>query len=341
MITNKQVSKVVSLLDEIVKEYKEESEQKKRDWRTYEQRVAQRLKVAFRELKPLVHEAVQTIQVVKEETRGAKPILSLEQKVLTLLLKHLIGKSNRTMSFMVILFSWLSDVDVSYKTIERLYDDPHVLLALHNLHVLLLKKKGVKSVNCGGDGTGYSLTVKKNYCSEAQKLKDKVKENASAESKKKKRRKALFMYSFELMDIDTRMYIGCGSSMKSEKQAFLKAIEMVKSTEVILNSVRLDRYFSGQRYTKLFEEKFGNVKMFVIPKKGQTIRGSPEWKKMLQRFVDDTKEFLTEYYQRNQSESGFSEDKKRVGWKLGQKRSDRLDTANTLTHLWHNLYWLG
>jgi len=45
-----------------------------------------------------VHEAISTIKIVKGETRGAKPQLTLEQKVLALLLKHLIGKSNRNMS---------------------------------------------------------------------------------------------------------------------------------------------------------------------------------------------------------------------------------------------------
>jgi transposase len=50
--------------------------------------------------------------------------------------------------------------------------------------------------------------------------------------------------------------------------------------------------------------------------------------------------YLHEYYKRNQSESNFAEDKRRIGWKLGQKRDDRIDTANILTSLWHNLYWL-
>jgi len=26
---------------------------------------------------------------------------------------------------------------------------------------------------------------------------------------------------------------------------------------------------------------------------------------------------------------------------VGQKREDRIDTADGLTTLWHNLYWLG
>ncbi|MFH1052780.1 MAG: ISNCY family transposase, partial [Candidatus Woesearchaeota archaeon] len=39
--------------------------------------------------------------------------------------------------------------------------------------------------------------------------------------------------------------------------------------------------------------------------------------------------------------SGFSEDKKRTGWKIFQKRADRIDTANAGICIWHNLFWYG
>jgi transposase len=342
-ITTKEVHKITEIIDDIIEEYKEESQPQKRDWRTYEQRVSRRLQTAFRELKPLVQEAVSTIQKEKGETRGAKSILTLEQKVLALLLKHLIGKSNREMSFMLIVFSWLSGIDVSYKTIERLYSDPEVNLALHNLHIIILRKKGVKEADCGGDGTGYGLTIKKHYRSEAQKLKDKIKEAKTQNKKSKKsksKKKAMFVYSFALIDINTRMYIAYGSSIKSEKEAFLSATKMLEHVDIKINSLRLDKYFQ-QSYVKLIEEKFGKVKFFIIPKKNATVRGSWEWKRMLARFVEDVKAFLKEYFQRNQSESAIAEDKKRIGWKLGQKRVDRIDTAICLTGLWHNLYWLA
>ena len=73
---------------------------------------------------------------------------------------------------MLAIFSMLSGIDVLYKTVERLYSDNETLMALHNLHVLILKKNGVKNSDATGDGTGYSLTVKKNYESYAQKLKE-------------------------------------------------------------------------------------------------------------------------------------------------------------------------
>jgi transposase len=344
-ITTKEVRELTSILDDIIEEYKEESIPQKRDWRTYEQRVARRLQTAFKELKPLVQEAVKSIKTVNGETRGSKPILTLEQKVLALLLKHLIGKSNRDMSFMLIVFSWLTDVDVSYKTIERLYSDQEVILVLYNLHVLILKKKGIKDADCGGDGTGYGLSIKKHYATEAQKLKDKIK-TASGQNKKtkknktKKRKKTLFIYSFAMIDIKTRMYLAYGTSFKSEKEAFICAINMLEEVDIDINSLRLDRYYQ-QAYVEYLEDRLGKVKFYIIPKKNATIRGSWEWKRMLYRLVEDPKGFLKEYFQRNQSESGIAEDKKRTGWRLGQKKPDRVNTANILTHLWHNLYWLA
>ncbi len=337
-ITTKEVRDSVAMLDDIIKEYKKEHPEKERNWRTYEQRFAERLKTAFKELKPLTHEAASSIQFASGETRGAKPVLNPEQRTLAVLIKHIVGKSNRSMASMFVIFSLLSDIDVSYKTVERFYSDPEVIAVLHNLHALILRKKGVKEIDGSGDGTGYSLTIKTHYASAAQKLKEKIKD---ADTQSKERKKTLFIYSFALMDIKTRMYAGFGTSFKSEKKAYLFAMEMAKETGIKINSLRLDRYFSGQSTAEFLVENFGEMDLFLIPKSNATIKGSWSWKRMLFRFVNGTTEYLEKYFQRNQSESGIAEDKKRTGWRLGQKRPDRINTANMLTHVWHNLYWLG
>lgn len=339
-LKTKDVREVVQLLDEIIEEYKEEKPEKKQDWRTYEQQLANRIKTAIRELEPLIIEATSSIEVIKGETRGRKPKLTLKQKVELLLLKHLIEKSNREMSNMLVIFSLLSDIDVSYKSVERLYSDEGVLLALLNLHTLILKKKGVSNPDCSGDGTGYSLTIKQHYASAAQKLKDKSNKKAKKKSNKKSKKMGRFIFSFRLMDLDTRMYIGFGISLKSEQEAFYKAMEIVGSTGV--GSMRLDRYYALQSYVKYIEDLFGkDVMVYVIPKKNATIKGSLKWKKVLEGFVADTKGFLGEYFKRNQSESGISEDKRRFGWKIPQRRLDRIETHNFCTSLWHNMLWLG
>jgi transposase len=207
--TNRELSSVLEVLDEIIDNYKESTEPKKRDWRTYEQQVSQRIRIALRDLEPLIDEAISCLMISKNETRGRKPILSLKQKVELLLLKHLFMKSNREMSDMLMVFSMLSDIDVSYKTVERLYSDEEVILVLHNIHALLMKKKGVSRPNCTGDGTGYTLTISKHYATESSKLKEKS-------NKKSKSKFEKFVFSFKLLDLETRMYIAYGTSFRTQ-----------------------------------------------------------------------------------------------------------------------------
>ena len=121
---------------------------------------AKRIRDAIKSLGPLIHEAVSAIHV-DDSGPGRPSVLTLEQKVKLLLIKQLVGKSNREFAYMLEIFSMISYI--SYKTVERLYSDELVMMALHNLHVLLLKKKGIKESDATGDGTGYSLTVKKNH----------------------------------------------------------------------------------------------------------------------------------------------------------------------------------
>lgn len=333
---SKEVRATVARLNRIVDEYKEEQPVKKRDWRTYEQQYYARLRICFAELSPLIKKAVKSIKIVKTEKRGNEPKLSLEQKVILLLLKQICIKSNRNMAGMMVLFTWLTSIDISYKTVERLYSDHLVQMALFNLHILLLKKKGIKNIECAGDGTGYTLLIKEHYASYAQKLKDNAKENNPKEQKKIK-----CVYSFAIIDINSRMYVAYGTSLKSEQEAFFHAVEMLKSIDIQIKSMRLDRYFSGEFYVNLLLEQIGNMKFFIVPKSNVANIGLGEWGKMLSRFVEDTKLFLKDYFQRNQSESGFSEDKKRTGWKIFQKKPERIDTANAVIYAWHNLFWLG
>jgi len=347
-ITTKEVRSVTGMLDDIIEEYKVDQPKSKRDWRTYEQQLTQRIRTAIRNLEPLIDEAISSLQIVKGETRGRKPILTVKQKVQLLLLKHLFERSNREMSNVLVAFSMLSGIDVSYKTIERLYSDEEVMLVLMNLHALILKKKGVNDPDCCGDGTGYSVTIKKHYASDSKTLKNKKNEPAkksekpedTKEGKIKSKKSAPYIFSFRLMDLDTRLYTGYGTSQKSEQEAFFKAMNM--AVEVGAGSIRLDRYYSCQEYVRLMEKMFGkDVKIYLIPKKNATIKGSLKWKKIMHDFVNDTSGFLGEFFRRNQSESGFSEDKRRFGWMIAQRRYDRINSSNFCTTLWHNMFWMG
>jgi len=92
-----------------------------------------------------------------------------------LLIKQLVGESNGMFANMLTAFSMISDMDVPCRAVERPCSDPEVILAIRSLHVLILSKKGARESDATGDGTGYSLTIKRNYESYAQELKDRAK----------------------------------------------------------------------------------------------------------------------------------------------------------------------
>ena len=63
-----------------------------------------------------VNEAVSAIHILPRA--GHPHSLTLEQRVKLLLIKQLVGESNRMFANMLVIFSMISGIDVSYKTIE-------------------------------------------------------------------------------------------------------------------------------------------------------------------------------------------------------------------------------
>lgn len=318
--------KLKELENHLLEQYKKQHTQKEKDYTEYEKKFKERFKNAMNNLDPLIEKSTTTLKFYRG--KGDKPTLKVDQKLRLLLLSQLAGKSNRMMAYMTKIFSLLTGIDRSYKTIERLYSDHEVEAALFNLWILTLKKKGVKEVDSCGDATGFGLFISKHYASHAQKLKDKVKDGENT--------KKSFAYKFSLMDLKTKMYVCFGTSLISEAKAFHKAMEMLKQMDIKIKSIRLDRYYSFPCYAKLFPE----AKFYIIPRKDAKPGHGTEWLHALQSFVWDTMNHLEEYFKRNNSEANFGGDKKMFGWRVRQKREDRIDTALFCRDIWHNLFRL-
>lgn len=108
---------------------------------------------------------------------------------------------------------------------------------------------------------------------------------------------------------------------------------MIKNIDVKIDSVRLDKYYSFLSYV----DRFGKSKVYVITRKNASLIDSWRWKDTMEEFVNDTMAYLGQYFLRNNFESGFSAEKRWFGWKVGQKRDDRISTALNCTGVWHNL----
>ena len=296
-IWEKHISNKLKELEKIIlpvyrEKSKKEREERGIDYALYELEFRKRIKHAIKTVNPITNEAVNCL--VFHRGRRNKPALKAHEKLRLILIHQLFGKSNRNMSCMLLLFSLMTGVDVSYKTIERLYSDAETEAALFNLLVLMLRKKKVFEIDCCGDGTGYSLFISKHYLSEVNKLKDKVKEQDIKNEKKS------FVFKFALMDLKTRMYVCYGTSLKSEKDAFNKAMTMLKRLDVSIKSIRLDRYYSNPCDVKQFPDS----KVYIIPKKNAGLGHGDEWLNAMKSFVENTLNHIEEYFQRVNSENG-------------------------------------
>jgi len=123
------------------------------------------------------------------------------------LFARLMNKSNRDIEEVLELFELFFGFKVSYKYVERLYSNQEIRLVLHNLLQLLLEDERV-SGRFAGDGTGCSLNVTRRYRSDPRK---------SGRD---------YRYVFQLIDVESGMYVGFGYSERSEMEAFRMGISL-------------------------------------------------------------------------------------------------------------------
>ena len=249
MLTNEQLDRFRGEFDFLVKKYREQySRHTVRDWSEYEQSYEQRIKRAARELYTVVKSASSIIRYA-DSGMGRPPKVTPEQKVVILQLKAIFQLSNRKMAGLLSLFGPLTDIDISYKTVERAYSSLPVELIIHNTFVLLACSAGG---NLTGNGTGYSLSITRHYRSMM----------GNGHCIKTNPDHRLFVYAFAILDLETNLYVAYGVSMKSEKDAYRDALRMLSFTVRDVESIRLDQYYGSQSTLDDFSE---DTKVFVIP----------------------------------------------------------------------------
>ncbi|WP_248547185.1 hypothetical protein [Metallosphaera sedula] len=112
-----------------------------------------RLRRFGQELRQDLEEAAKFVKVRGGQGRRSK--LTPQEKAYLLIVKEYLGLSNRETAELAALLN-LTEREISYKTVERLYSDPDVFAVLYNL--LSKTVRGLR-VDAVMDGTGYSLVV--------------------------------------------------------------------------------------------------------------------------------------------------------------------------------------
>ena len=97
---------------------------KRTNWRTINQDNAYKIKKTI----TLLSDELERLsrQLTQSRKIGRRPVITADQKVKILLVKHLMGESNRNMVYLLVIFSVLSGIFLGYKSIERFYLDEDV-----------------------------------------------------------------------------------------------------------------------------------------------------------------------------------------------------------------------
>ena len=136
MITQDQYEAFRDNINTLIEEYREKfSVPVISDTKKYEETYRKRLPGMSVELRSMIDHA----SSIAINEYGRPSLLNAKEKSFIILVKEIMKLSNRRMAYGLPLFG--IDRIISYKTVERLYSDPPVIMILNNLFIETLRKK--------------------------------------------------------------------------------------------------------------------------------------------------------------------------------------------------------
>jgi transposase len=287
------------------REYTYQPKEKERiDWTNYDHAQIHEIDDMLRTIKDMVDLACVRLAIEAKPPGRGRPSVYPGDKAKIVLMQQYLGTSNRvTEGFLILFKEKLGIREVSYKTVERAYDDSDVKRILCEVSRITQELVKDEEHVFSSDGTGLPHSLKQNYEREKRE-KRKEKGNKSKNKKEKK------VHGFEqaIITIGTRYkmiasFIITGNPHAAEAPYLEDALGTVQDIYPHIEMMIGDAAYLSRKNTSLVTAA-GAVPRFY-PKKNVTLRpkGSPAWKKMLSQFVRDPQSWLRQYHQRSISES--------------------------------------
>ena len=135
MITQDQYETFRDNINALIQEYREKfSVPVITDSKEYEETYRKRLLGMSRELRSMIDH----VSGIVLNEFGRPSLLDAKEKAFIILVKEIMKLSNRRMAYEMPLFGITEEI--SYKTVERLYSDPLVIMILNNIFIETLRK---------------------------------------------------------------------------------------------------------------------------------------------------------------------------------------------------------
>ena len=137
-ITQRRYEDFKATIDSLLDEYRDKfSLPMTVDWKDYESSYKTRLRGMASELREMIHSSSD----ITVDEFGRPSLLNAKEKVFVILVKEIFRLSNRKAAYLLPLLG--ISKDISYKTVERLYSDPLVLMILNDLFIRSIRRKMV------------------------------------------------------------------------------------------------------------------------------------------------------------------------------------------------------
>ena len=189
-----------------------------------------------------------------------------------------------------------SSRSLSYKTLERAYQDAGVLALLNDVFFLTQLPVVDGEHDFAFDGTCHPTTIKQNWESSKDEILRLSKERPGSREKSEFEKTILAVgTTFKIIASFART----GSPFANESPCLRPLLEQVVELYAVVAKVCADSGFLSRENCTLIEKAGAMPRIF--PRKGASIKtkGSQAWRRMLVEFVQDTQSWLREYHSRS------------------------------------------
>lgn len=229
-----------------------------------------------------------------KDRRAGRPETHPADLAKAVLLQQYFGVSNRVTEGFVKLFMEKMEIEqgFSYKTIERAYNNPLVIMILKEVFKMTQEPVSDKEHRFSPDGTGLSTSMKQNW------------ENDCKKGEKKGYEKMIAMVGATYKIFSAVAF--AENPMDNESPYLEPLLAETVSCYERIDLVSGDAAYLSRHNCDLIAEAGAIPRIY--PKQGITLRmkGSAAWAEMLLDFIDDPQEWLRSYHPRSISESANS-----------------------------------
>lgn len=308
--TQRELDDIIGQLRNDEFKYKPKEEVNNVDWMSYTEAQINEINDYLLLVKKLVDEAAGD---AKCQGVG-RPPKSAADKAKAILIQQYFGASNRFTAGLVRLFREKLGIeeDLSYKCIERAYENQEVVLILKRVFDMTNEPVSDKETKFSIDGTGLPRTIKQNWV------------NDKGDPEKRKGYDMLIGMVGTKHKLFTAVQIEEGPA--GESPFFQPLLNHTAERYNTINLVCADSAYLSRNNCKAVGTAGGIPRIY--PKRGIKInkRGSKEWTNMLTALTRNPQKWLEDYHHRSISETCNSTVKQRSTKPIARKITTRRET---------------